>query len=299
MLILSPRGPIAAALAHRLQVPYLHGHTERFSDGQLQVHCDADVKGQRVACLVQSDGNNANELLLEAFLWVRFLRRQNAKQVFLLLPYFAYSRQDAQDGSLADMAFLLQIARPDALICLDPHSETLASYFSELPVYALEATALWTHCLVQRGLRNVTLVAPDIGAHRRVKALAAQLTAQGIACPCIFMDKQRDSKGNITARILEESLKGHSAFIIDDLCSSGATLLAAAQLLQEKGIQHLEACITHMPPQALKNLHKNPLKAVWTTNSIVQTESASSLPNEVKIIDATAVFAAGMQGVFA
>jgi ribose-phosphate pyrophosphokinase len=260
---------LAADVAQALGVPLSRCTIERFPDGELDVDLHDRVRGVPVF-VVQSLHAPVGEHLLELSLIADACYRSGASSVTAVVPYLGYARQDRRDAGREPlgarvMADLLGASHLERLVCLDLHSRAVEGCFP-LPVEHASAIPALTEHLKARLPSNAVIVSPDLGAVKRAEALARPL-----GLPVAIVHKQRLSGADVKAQGVVGDVKGRHPVLVDDMISTGGTLVAAAQAVLDEGA---EGPVTVVASHGLfvgpanERLSKVPLARVVVSDSV-------------------------------
>ncbi len=245
-----------------------------FPDGEERIRILEKVVGEDCV-VVQTLSTPVNEHLVELAFIVDALKRSGANSATLVVPYLGYQRQDHvfRDGeavSLEVVIKLLESVGADKIICFDLHSIRIpelfhikVSHLSGLPLFAEKIKEL-----TQGSESDAVLISPDMGGVARIKKLSDLLGGMSFAS----IEKNRDlATGGVTAKELHEGqVKGKTAFIVDDMISSGGTIVKAVELLKEEGVKKISVFATHpvFSQNASALLQDAPIEKVYVTDSI-------------------------------
>ncbi|WP_083560619.1 ribose-phosphate diphosphokinase [Myxococcus fulvus] len=269
-------------LALALGVPLADCHFERFPDGEMHLEVPASVRGRTVV-LVQSLTPPAGEHLLELLLMADACWRAGAARLEAVVPYLGYARQDrrARPGEplggrlVADMLSQGRFAR---VLVVDLHSPALEGCFDS-PLEHLTALPLLADALLPKVSDTSVVVAPDLGAVKRAEALARLLGR-----PWAVIHKVRLSGDQVHASGLMGEVRGKRPILVDDMVSTGGTLVAAAGTLRDAGCaDDFTVVTTHalLVGPAVERLRTLPLGQLVSTDSV---EPRSGLPIEHKVV---------------
>lgn len=242
---------------------------DNFPDGEIGVVIEEDVMGREVFIL-QPTGPPVADNLLELLLLGDGCRRSGAARITALVPYFGYGRQDRKalhGGTVgARLAADLLAQRFDRLVVVDLHSPAIEGFFS-IPVVHLSAANILAHALAA-DLSNQTdvLVAPDLGAVKLARNYADLLQL-----PMAFIHKERLDGSEVVARDVIGAVKNRRPIIVDDMISTGGTIVSAVEALRQNGSRPPLAVIaTHglLVDDALNRLAPLGIERVVVTNSL-------------------------------
>ncbi len=273
----SSNKPLAQKISAKLGLQLSPIELFIFPDGERRIKLNDDVVDEDTV-VVQSTATPVDQNYTELFFIIDALKRSGAKSVTTIIPYLGYQRQDHvfRDGesvSLQVMIKLLESLKVTRVIVLDLHSIKIPEFFS-VPVVHLSALPLFAE-EIKKIQGDGILVSPDMGGLRRIQKMSDLLNNM----PWIATVKDRDldtGKIDISGIELFESglslgeLKNKTAFIVDDMTSSGGTLIKSAELLNKHGITEIYAFITHpiFSSDAPRLLQKSLITKVYTTDSV-------------------------------
>lgn len=287
--------PLARRIAAQLGKPLGQTFIERFADGELSILIREPLTDRHVF-VITSLGPPAHEHLLECCLLIDAARKSGAKEVTAVISYFAYARQDKQSQlgepiSAGVVARCLEASGISRLITLDVHSENLKRHFTK-PVIELSAVDVLAHAVRQEHLSDPVIVAPDIGACARARQFAAILKR-----PVVMGKKRRDIvvKDTIRSLVLEDTIEGNSAIIVDDMISTGGTIERVAMLLASQGIEHIFVCATHFLglEKAKEILGNPPITGSIVTDSLPMREPVQ----HTRVVSVDAILAKAIASV--
>ncbi|TWG83846.1 ribose-phosphate pyrophosphokinase [Cupriavidus gilardii J11] len=235
---------LAEAVVQHLGIPLGKALVGRFSDGEVQVEIQENVRGKHVIVL-QSTCQPTNDNLMELMVMVDALKRASARSITAAMPYFGYARQDRRPRSARVaisakvVANMLEVAGVDRVLTMDLHADQIQGFF-DIPVDNIYASPVLLGDLREKNYENLLVVSPDVGGVVRARALAKQLD-----CDLAIIDKRRP-KANVSEvmNIIGE-VDGRNCVIMDDMIDTGGTLCKAAQVLKERGALKVFAYCTH------------------------------------------------------
>jgi ribose-phosphate pyrophosphokinase len=224
---------LAADLATELRLSLGATSLSRFPDGELDVDVTAPVRGTDVFIL-QALHAPVGEHLLELALMADACHRQGARSVTAVLPYLGYARQDRREVGTEPLgariiAELLAAGRIDRAVCLDLHSRAVEGCFP-LPVEHAAVVPMLIDHVRAALLEPAVVVSPDLGAVKRAEAFARPL-----GLPVAIVHKQRLSGAEVQAHGLVGDVRGRHVVVVDDMISTGGTLVAAVQTVLAAG----------------------------------------------------------------
>ncbi len=270
----SANKPLTEGVAKSLNMPLSLIDVHIFPDGERRIRIHDRVVDKKTVIL-QSAETPVDTNYMELFFIVDALKRSGAKSVTAVVPYFGYQRQDHvfRDGeavSLEVVIKLLEHIGVDRLVSVDMHSPKIPSLF-HIPVAHLSAISLFAQEIQKQkwNTKDTILISPDKGGLGRVKKLSEMLNNMEYTA----VEKNRDrASGAITMETVKEgSIAGKKrAIIVDDMISSGSTILMSATMLQTQGIEEVIVFITHaiFSIDAPARLQNSFLKKIYATDSV-------------------------------
>jgi ribose-phosphate pyrophosphokinase len=260
---------LAEEIAQYLHVPLGNAEVSRFSDGEVFVQINENVRGTDVFVL-QPTCPPVNDTLMELLIMLDAFKRASAHRITAVLPYYGYARQDRKvQGrmpiSAKLVADLMEAAGADRVLALDLHAGQIQGFFS-IPVDHLFAgPVVMLDYLRKKDLHDAVVVSPDAGGVERARAIAKRLDA-GLA----IIDKRREGPNSAVAMHLIGDVEGRDAVVIDDMIDTAGTLIQAVGAIQREGARRILACGVHpvLSGPAIDRIKGSPIEEVVVTNSI-------------------------------
>ncbi len=259
---------LAEEIGQYLRMPIADADVDRFSDGEVFVQINENVRGADVF-LIQPTCPPVNDNLMELLVMIDALKRASAGRITAVLPYYGYGRQDRKAQPRVPItaklvADLLTAAGVDRVMALDLHAGQIQGFFN-IPVDHLFATPVIIDYLGKKDLQDPVIVSPDAGGVERARAIAKRLKA-GLA----IIDKRRDSPSVAVFMHLIGDVKGKDVVIIDDMIDTAGTLIQAVEALHREGARRIIACGVHpvLSGPAVDRIRTSCLEEVVVTNSI-------------------------------
>ncbi|HUF91725.1 MAG TPA: ribose-phosphate pyrophosphokinase [Candidatus Limnocylindria bacterium] len=264
--------PLAEEIAQYLRLAVSDAEVTRFSDGEIYVQVNENVRGADVF-LIQPTCPPVNDTLMELLIMIDAVKRASAHRITAVLPYYGYARQDRKVQprvpiSAKLVADLLEAAGVDRVLALDLHAGQIQGFFS-VPVDHLFAAPVIIDYLGKKDLQDPVIVSPDAGGVERARAIAKRLNA-GLA----IIDKRRDKPGAAVAMHLIGDVRDKDAVVIDDMIDTAGTLVQAVGALEREGARRILACGVHpvLSGPAVERIKASPLEEIVVTNSIPVSE---------------------------
>ncbi|MFQ5552897.1 MAG: ribose-phosphate diphosphokinase [Thermoplasmata archaeon] len=230
--------PLAKALAEALGAGLVVAEVRTFADGELQVRVPDDLAGED---LVVVQTTYPNDKLLELFLLQDALEGAAPGRVILVVPYFGYGRQDkrfrpGEAISSRAVAKRLEIGA-DALLTVDVHNERVMDYF-DIPALDITGMPALARRFVKLGVEMV--LAPDENAARHAEAVGGLMKI-----PWDSLKKERLDSWTVETEAKVLAVEGRRVAIVDDVVSTGGTMVSAARIVQEQGSRGVVAGCVH------------------------------------------------------
>jgi ribose-phosphate pyrophosphokinase len=260
---------LAEEIAQYLHVPLGEAEVSRFSDGEIFVQVNENVRGTDVF-IVQPTCPPVNDSLMELLIMIDAFKRASAHRITAVLPYYGYARQDRKvQGrmpiSAKLVADLLEAAGVNRVLALDLHAGQIQGFFNVPVDHLFAGPVVMIDYLKKKDLQDAVIVAPDAGGVERARAIAKRLSA-GLA----IIDKRREGPNSAVAMHLIGDVDGRDAIVIDDMIDTAGTLVQAVGAIQREGARRILACGVHavLSGPAIERIKASPIEEVVVTNSI-------------------------------
>ena len=267
---------LARKVADRLYLAMGSAAVSKFSDGEITVELNENVRGKDVFVL-QSTCHPTNDNIIELLLIIDALRRASAGRITAVVPYFGYARQDRRVRSarvpisakvVADTMVGVGV---DRVLTVDLHAEQIQGFFT-VPVDNVYASSILNADIVRCDYENLIVVSPDIGGVVRARAIAKQLDDADLA----IIDKRRPRANEAEVMTLIGDVEGRTAILVDDMVDTAGTLCTAANALKERGALKVVSYCTHavLSGKALENIKNSQLDELVVTDTIPLSSEA-------------------------
>ncbi len=268
---------LADRIARYIGVPLGDASIDKFSDGEISVELNENVRGKDVF-IIQPTCSPTNDNIIELMLIADALHRASANRITAVIPYYGYARQDRRVRSarvaisakvVADMIGAVGV---DRVLTVDLHAEQIQGFFS-IPVDNVYGSPVLTDEIERQNYRNLTVVSPDIGGVVRARAVAKQLNVD-----LAIIDKRRPSINEAQVMHIIGDVNGRTCLIVDDLVDTAGTICKAADALKEAGALGVVAYCTHpvLSGRAIENVENSSLDALVVTDTIPLGEEAGN-----------------------
>jgi len=265
-------GNLANEIADVLDIPLGDATVSTFSDGEITVHINENVRGSDVY-VVQSTCTPVNNNLMELLLMVDALKRASAKRITAVIPYYGYARQDRKAQPrvpitarlVADLLTATGIGR---VLTIDLHAGQIQGFFN-IPVDHLYASPVLSEYVKAKYANDVVVVSPDAGGVERARAFAKRLNAS-----LAIIDKRREKANVSQVMHVIGDVNNKNAILFDDMIDTAGTITQAAAALKENGAKRVIAACSHavLSGPALDRINDSVLEDVIVTNTIRMEE---------------------------
>ena len=268
---------LASAIARHIGVPLGHASISKFSDGEVSVELNENVRGKDVF-IIQPTCAPTNDSIMELLLTADALHRASANRITAVVPYYGYARQDRRVRSarvaisakvVADMISAVGVNR---VLTVDLHAEQIQGFFS-IPVDNVYGSPVLTEDIERQRYENLTVVSPDVGGVVRARAVAKQLNVD-----LAIIDKRRPTANDAQVMNIIGDVEGRSCLIVDDMVDTAGTLCKAAKALKDHGAQRVMAYATHpiLSGPAIENIEGSALDSLVVTDTIPLSDAAKN-----------------------
>jgi ribose-phosphate pyrophosphokinase len=272
--------PLAEAISAYLKAPLTQASVRRFSDMEVFVEIDENVRGEDVF-VIQPTSYPANDHLMELLVTLDALKRASARRTTAVIPYYGYARQDRKTSSRSPIsaklvANLITAAGADRILTLDLHAPQIQGFF-DIPVDNLYASPVLVKDIRENLPKgDLVMISPDVGGVLRARDIARRLDAD-----LAIIDKRRERAGVSEVMNIIGDVEGRHCILVDDIVDSAGTLCNAAQALIDAGAKTAYAYVTHgvLSGGAVGRVASSPIEKLVLTDSIVATEAVRLSPN--------------------
>ncbi|MCF7917730.1 ribose-phosphate pyrophosphokinase [Candidatus Gracilibacteria bacterium] len=268
---------------------------KRFACGEMYVKYEETFRGQEVFLVQTCRTGQMNDDLIELLLMIDAAKKSFAKSVHVIMPYFAYSRQDKihapREGISAKLfANMIVNAGADHVITMHLHSDQIQGFF-DCPVDNLNPKKEFVKYLQSKNLKDTVVVSPDAGGAKDAKKFADAL---GVGLAILHKQRPEHNKSEVTHVIGD--VKGKTPIIVDDMVDTGGSVIGAVEALVKNGANKgVYLCGTHaiLSGNAKENLVKSGLTEAIFTDSL----PVENPPKNFKTISMAPLFAEVVRNV--
>ena len=266
---------LAKEICRALRVPLANSFVGRFSEGEIRVKINDNVRGKDVF-VIQPTCPPTNDNLMELLIMLDALKRASARRITAVVPYYGYARQDRKDQPRVPItaklvANLIATAGADRVLTMDLHAGQIQGFF-DIPLDHLYAVTVFEQYVKRKRIKSLVVVSPDVGGIKMARGYAKRLRA-GLA----IVDKRRDSPDSTEVMHILGEVKNRTCLLVDDLIATGSSLIEAAQALQRAGATAVYACVTHpvLSGPARQRIASSCLQELIVTNTIPLNDKAN------------------------
>jgi ribose-phosphate pyrophosphokinase len=260
--------PLSHAVAARLGITPGRCVLEYFPDGEIHIKIQQEIQGHDVY-LIQPTGPPAADHLLQLLLLADACLRAGAGRLTGVIPYFGYARQDrrthgGEPVGARLMADLLS-SRLQRIVTVDLHNPAIEGFFT-IPVEHLSAVPLLAEALRAERAADQVIVAPDLGA-----AKLARHYGEYLDLPVAYVEKVRHSGHEVSVRSVIGEVEGRSPILVDDMISTGGTVISATEALLATGCRpEIIVAASHalLAGSVGPRLSGLPLRKILSTDSV-------------------------------
>jgi len=258
---------LAEEISRTLGVELAKVTTSRFADGEIFARIDENIRGHDV--FIVQPTNPPAENIMELLLMIDAARRASAARITCVMPYYGYSRQDRKDQPRVAIgaklvANMIVGAGADRVLGIDFHQHALQGFF-DIPVDHLYAAPVLTSHYRKKQLKDLVVVAPDVGSAKMARGFAKRLNGT-----FAIIDKRRPAANVAEVLNVVGEVEGRDCLIPDDMIDTAGTVSEAARALKALGANDIYVCATHalLSGPAVERLRSAPIAEVTVTDTI-------------------------------
>lgn len=289
---------LAAKIVENLHVPAGQAEVGSFSDGEIAVEINENVRGADVF-IIQSTCAPTNDNLMELVVMTDALRRASAGRITAVVPYFGYARQDRRVRSarvpisakvVADMLTTVGV---DRLLTVDLHADQIQGFF-DIPVDNVYGSPVILDDIIQQKYEDLMIVSPDVGGVVRARAVAKQLNDADLA----IIDKRRQKANDSQVMHLIGEVADRTCILVDDMVDTAGTLCKAANALKEHGAKRVIAYCTHpvLSGKAIDNINGSQLDELIVTDTVPLSPAAANC-NKIRTLSLAPMLAEAVRRI--
>lgn len=286
---------LAEKVCKTLKVNMGEAFVSKFSDGEIRVKIKDNVRGKDVF-VVQSTCPPVNDNLVELLILLDALKRASAYRITAVIPYFGYARQDRKDQPRVPItaklvANILASAGASRVLTLDLHAGQIQGFF-DIPLDHLYALNVFYNYFKKMEPNDLVIVSPDVGGIKVARAYAKKFNA-GLA----IVDKRRNSPDSTDVMHILGDVEGKNVIMVDDMISTGSSLVEAAKALKRHKAKKIYAAITHgiLCSNAVEKIENSEIDLLVITDSVPLSDKKKS--KKIKVISVGSLFAEAIKRI--
>jgi ribose-phosphate pyrophosphokinase len=259
---------LAEHISQEVGVPLTDPRVRRFPDGEITVKIEDSMRGHDIF-LIQSTCHPVNENLMELFILLDALRRASARRITAVIPYYGYARKERKTQPREPItaklvANFVTLAGANRVLLMDLHADAVEGFF-DVPTDHLTAHKVLAAHIHGRGLHECAVVSPDAGGAKRAEHMATLLGA-----PLVFAYKRRRHDDTAEFLAMAGDVDGRDCVVVEDIISTGGTIVEVARALKEHGARRVIIACTHpvLTPGAVERLRSAPVDEIVVTDSV-------------------------------
>jgi len=280
--------PLAQKVADYIGIPLTKREVTRFSDGEIFVKINENIRGTDVFIIQPT--NPPAENIMELLIMIEACRRASAQRITAVIPYYGYGRQDRKDQPRVAitaklLANIISAAGADRVVTMDLHVSQIQGFF-DIPSDHLYASRIFHRYFEIKGLKNIAVLSPDVGSIKMARAFANNLQ-----CGLTIIDKRRPEPNKSEVLNIIGEVKDKTIVIRDDMVDTAGTLVDAARaVIEEGGAKDVFACATHgvFSGNSLQRIEDSPIKQLIVSDTI--DNSKKNFSNKIKILTTAEIF---------
>lgn len=259
---------LSEAICKSLDVKLGDALVGKFPEGEIKVQINENVRGKDVF-IIQSMSRPVNDHLMESLVLIDAAKRASARTITAVLPFYAYARQDRKDRPRVPItaklvANILVTAGATRVLTMDLHAGQIQGFF-DIPVDHLYSINVLGRYFKEKNIEDLVVVTPDVGGIKMARAYSHLL-----GTPLAIVDKRREDERSTKVMNLIGDVKDKNVVIVDDLVSTGGSLVEAASALKQFGAKEIYAAVVHpvLADPAVERIENSDIKEFVTTDTI-------------------------------
>lgn len=279
--------PLTENIVKYLGIPLGNAEIFRFSDGEISVKYNENIRGIDVFIVQPTCAPSDN--LMELLLMIDAARRASAMRITAVIPYFGYARQDRKDQprvalSAKLVANLISTAGTDRVLTMDLHSASIQGFF-DIPFDHLYGSAIFVDSIRKLKSENTVVVGPDVGSSKRARAYANLLNTE-----LALVDKKRSGPNKIETVTLIGDVRDKDVILVDDMVDTAGTLCRAAEYLNQSGARRIIATCTHpiLSGNAISLLQESFIHKLLVSDTILVPDEKKN--EKIEVLSSASVF---------
>jgi ribose-phosphate pyrophosphokinase len=303
LFALSESRPFAERVATELGLALSEIEERVFPDGEFQNRPLVSPRGRDVYVIQSLHSGpevSFSDKLVRLLVLLATMRDNGARRVTAIIPYLAFARQDRQVHprdplALRSLALLLEAVGLDAVVTVDVHNIAAFQNAFRCQALNLQSGPELARKAIEIGIGDpVVIVSPDLGGAKRAQGFGEALKSlRGGSVSLAYVEKRR-LDGELEGTQFAGDVQGAHVLIVDDMISTGSTLVRAARACRERGARRIHAFATHglFSGNAADKLMQAGLERIVVSNTVPPFR-LSGTPAEqlIDIVDVAPLFA--------
>jgi ribose-phosphate pyrophosphokinase len=288
--------PLAEAIVQDLGIPLGRALVGAFRNGETRVRIEENVRGSDVF-IVQPMCSPVNQHLMDLLITIDAMRRSSAGRITAVIPYYAYAKQEKKTAgrepiSAKLVANLLVTAGVDRILTVDLHAPAIEGFF-DIPVDHLRAAPILANYIKREGFQDLVVVSPDAGGVARADEFRSRIGG-GLA----IFSKMRHAPDTAAMLDMVGEVSGKVAIIVDDMISTGGTLIEAAHQLHERGAIAVYAAAVHgvFADGALAQIAASRIERLWVTDTLA-IDAEAGIGARIAVLSVAPLLAQAIQRI--
>ncbi|MFA6016609.1 MAG: ribose-phosphate pyrophosphokinase [Patescibacteria group bacterium] len=278
-----------------LNIPISKSEVTRFDNSEIRVTIQEKVKDD-VCVIIQSTANPTDTHLMELFFFADALKRMQAKKIIAFIPYFGYARQNRghRTGESVSVNVVVRFVETigfNQAYTFDLHDEGTEGIFSipfkNISTFSILGREVAHYLKNNKNTEEVAIVSPDQGGVERAQTFAENFFHTNNVDIAVIEKRRNLDKIHVSKALnLYGEVKDKTCIIVDDIITSGGTLVHAAEFCLKRGAKRVLACVVHhdFSPNAESVLSKGPIEKIFMSNTIaLKPEQKFSKLKEISI----------------
>jgi len=270
---------LTSEVSKRLGVPIAKSEVTRFDNSEIRVTIQEKVKDD-VCVILQSTANPTDTHLMELFFFADALKRMQAKKIIAFIPYFGYARQNRghRTGESVSVNVVIRFFETigfNQVYTFDLHDDGTEGIFSipfkNISTFSILGREVAHYLKNNKNTEEVAVVSPDQGGVERAQIFAENFFHTNNVDIAVIEKRRNLDKIHVSKALnLYGEVKNKTCIIVDDIITSGGTLVHAAEFCLKRGAKRVLACVVHhdFSPNAEKILSKSPMEKIFMSNTI-------------------------------
>jgi len=279
VIIPASQGILAYPISRKTGIQLGYAELEKLPDGEKYVRVSENVEGKDVF-VVNSFAHMPDELIVETLFLIDTFKELGAERVIGIFPYFPYSRLmrrfiRGEAAKLKAVAKFFKVAGLDKMYVVDFHQRNFEIFEFEV----VDMTAM--HLLAEYAAKNFELKSPFVVGADEVAEYWAEIVANELECEFALMRKIRIDAENVIVDSVPGGVVNRDVVIVDDIISTGGTVVQAVKALRAEGARRIYAICTHpaLSNEALKAIYHAGIDGIVGTDTVLSPISHVSVVN--------------------